>query len=68
MVGHYPVCVFIHLISKHMTTLCNCVLQATRNLRQHRPGIKTTPPLHTHEIVMNVMTKTDFVGVVTHLT
>ena len=43
-------CVFIHLISKHITTLCNCVVQATR---QHRPGIKTTPPLYTREIVMN---------------
>ena len=35
----------IHLISKHMTNLRNCVLQANRNLMQHRPGIKTTPPL-----------------------
>ena len=38
-------CVFIHLISKHITTLCNCVVQATR---QHRPGIKSTPPLALH--------------------
>ena len=60
----------IHLISKHMTTLRNCVLQANRN---GNTGLVSRLHHHLHTwnwIMMKYYNyiKIDFVGVVTHLT